>query len=352
MVSGNSKKREKDYARMLGDAYRHPIRAMLAAPAGYVSVEADYVGAELAMMAKQCGSAAMIDHCARSGLPDSHPDKYDIHSSIAVLAFQLKVTSEEAIQKAAAKLKVPRESLTVKVGDPLPASKTWLEAIGQKNLRDAAKTVVFGIPYGRGDDAVIRAVEEEGVKMTLEDAGRIREAIFKAYPELGPYLEECHRRATDQRWLANWNGRHRRFQWTDDRKVIGEMERQAGNFPIQSGVADTVSLALDRLYYLPDRRDEKGLRFLFALQIHDAIMFHVRPDALRWFLGTEHAPGVLGQCMTGVPIYTATLDGVTVPSSPAYHLPIEYGLYLNWGVPIKRAEGLALGVPEEYLPDK
>jgi len=349
-IVGNSKKREKDYSAMLGADYKYPIRAMLAALPGYVLVEADYIGAELFMMAVQCGSAKMADHCRRSELPDSDPNKYDIHSSIAVLAFQLTVPSEAVIESAAKLMGKQRSELTVNVGDPLPANKTWLKAIGRSELRDAVKALVFGIPYGRGDDAVIRAVEEVGVKLSLEDAAKIRAAIFSTYPELEPFLAQAQARSVDPMWLANWNGRFRRFYPTTDRGVAGEMARQAGNFSIQSGVADAVNVALDYLYRWPGRVDRKGYRFLFCLQIHDAIMFHVRTDCVEWFLGTDKEPGVLQRCMSGVRIRQATLSGVPVPGAPEYHMPVEYAISLNWGIPIKREEGLALGIPETYLP--
>jgi DNA polymerase len=348
-IVGNSKKREKDYARMLGGDYRYPIRAMLSALPGHVLVDADYIGAELFMMAVQSQSAAMVDHCKRSELKDSDPAKYDIHSSIAVLAFQLRVASESVRQKAAEKLGVPLESLLAKVGDPLPGNKSWLAAAGKAELRDAAKAVVFGIPYGRGDEAVIRAVEELGIRLTIEEAGLIRAAIFTAYPELEPYLLGAQRRATDERWLANWNGRLRRFPKTDDRKTAAEMARQASNFPIQSGVADLVNRALDYLYHYP-RFDAQGCRYRIALQVHDAIMFHVRTDSLEWFLGDDESPGVLQQCMAGVVVPPATLTGVPIPALAGHRLPVEYSVAVNWGVKLTHAEGVAIGVPPRYLP--
>lgn len=349
-IVGNSKKREKDYARMLGPNYRYPIRSMLAALPGHVLVDADYIGAELGCMAIQSRSAAMIDHYQRSELPDTDPRKYDIHSSIAVLAFQLRVESEAVRAKAAEKLGTTVDRLSVQVGDPLPGNKTWLAAAGKAELRDAAKAVVFGIPYGRGDEAVIRAVEELGIRLTLGEAGLIRAAIFSAYPELEPYLLEAQQRATQERWLANWNGRMRRFPLTQDRKTAAEMGRQAGNFPIQSGVADLVNRALDYLYHYPNRIDDRGRRYLIALQVHDAIMFHVRIDSLAWFLGDKDTPGVLQKCMSGVPLRATTLAGAPIPGSPEFYLPVEYSVAVNWGVKLTYEEGTALGVPPAYLP--
>jgi hypothetical protein len=127
------------------------------------------------------------------------------------------------------------------------------------------------------------------------------------------------------------------------------MQRQAGNFPIQSAVADLVSRALDKFYWAPDRRDASGLKYRLILQIHDAIMFEVRPDCLEWFLGDPGNPGFLHRVMSGIPMYQCDLSGRRTPGRDPIYMPVEHGLYLNWGVPIDKQEGLKLGIPEKYL---
>ena len=110
-----SKKRDKDYARIVGPEFR-PIRSLFIARPGYLLVEGDFIGAELAMMAMLSGDETMIDHVRRSGLPDDHPDHFDIHSNFASSIFKLG----------------------------LPPKKSALEAAGKKTLRDAVKCVVEG----------------------------------------------------------------------------------------------------------------------------------------------------------------------------------------------------------------
>lgn len=326
-----SKRREADYARILGDAYSCPLRSIFRASPGFVLVEADYIGAELYMMAVQSGDENMIDHCERAALPDGDPRKYDLHSAIAVKAFQLRVKSRETLEKAAAKLKVRVEDLSVKVGDPLPPLKLWLAANGDEKLRDVSKTIMFGIPYGRGDDAVLRAIEEEGVRLDVSHARAVRQEIFRSYPKLEDYLEQCRRRVKVG-WMANWAGRFRRFPRNIDDKVqLAALEREAGNFPIQGGVADLLSMALDLLYHRSDRVDEKGYRYRLLLPVHDAVLVEVREDCLSWFVGDSGRPGVIHQCMSGVPVYRCDLNGRRIPGSGPHYFAIETSVSHFWG---------------------
>lgn len=115
-ITGNSKRREPDYKRILGDRYPGPLRAILRAPEGHVLVEADYIGAELFAMAALSGDPTMLEHARRNQLPENHPDYYDIHSNVCVLAF----------------------------GFDCPPTKAGLAGIGKKHMRVVAKSVLFG----------------------------------------------------------------------------------------------------------------------------------------------------------------------------------------------------------------
>lgn len=327
-----SKRREFDYMRILGDKYLYPIRSIFKAPPGYVLVEADYIGAELAMMAIQSGDENMIEHCRRSALPDNHPDKFDLHSFMAVKSFKLKVKSQETINKVAEKLNVSPEDLNVKVGDDLPPLKLWLAANGDHKLRDVAKTIIFGIPYGRGDESTVLTIEEEGLAIDIQHAKDVRETVFKNYPKLEKFLDQCKDRVHSHGWMSNWAGRLRRFPKVKDKKLLVDMEREACNFPIQSGVADLLSLALYKLYNYPGRIDDKGYKYKMLLPVHDAIIFAVREDCVKWFVGEGDNNGVLQKCMSGIPVYRRNLDGKPVnwPEKP-YYLNVEFSVQNYWG---------------------
>lgn len=306
-----SSRREDDYRRILGDSYEHPVRSILRVPEGCVGIETDLTGAELAVLAWLSQDKNFIEHVRRNLLPEEHPDHYDIHSQQAVKAFQLTGV-------------VP--------------TKTGMKDAGKKGLRVAAKNVNFGIPYGRGAEAIARQCKEEGVEVTPDQCQMMIDAYFTSYPGTWDFLAECRKRSQDPGWLVGPFGRFRRFIPSQDRAVIGEQERQAQNFPIQGGVADAVSVALNNFYRY--RRANPDVKYDIALQIHDAIMLIVP---------VEHAERVyhevVPKCMVDdVPFWPRRLDGTLIPVREPYHFGADRDIFVHWGEKLKPDQAKALGL--------
>jgi len=329
-----SKKRDSDYKRILGPDYKFGIRGVFKAIPGHVVIEADYVGAELFGMAVLSGDEAMIRHATRNQLPEDHPDYYDIHSNVAVLAFKLSC----------------------------PPTKAGLKDIGKEHLRIVAKSVVFGFAYGRGARAIAVAAEEEGIDLSVEEAQAVIDAISSSYPRLAAFFAECRARSagtfvtdlytgeTAPRVITNAFGRHRRFPEVreDDsaqgrelqRRLVGDYGRQAMNFPVQSLVASVVSraagyfAAYKQLPHVPDDL------FKLTLQIHDALIFQVPYANVQQFC--EH---VLPYCMRQrVPIWPTGLDGSPLDSGP-YYLGIEADVMEYWGTKLSAERATELSIP-------
>lgn len=293
-----SKRREVDYKRILAHQYRYPLRSIICAGNGKVLIEADYIGAELFGMAILSGDPLMIEHATRNQLPEDHPDYYDIHSNVAVMAF----------------------------GYTCPPTKEGLGSIGKKHMRIVAKSVIFGIAYGRGAKAIALAAKEEGVYITVDEAQAVIDAIFSMYPMLQPFFEVCRQRAVNERWICGSMGRFRRCEPTKDKKVLGDLQRQFMNFPIQGLIADAVSRAFDHLYHYR-LRPECRVDYKIALQIHDAIVLEAEPQYV-----AEIVDHVLPLCMCkSVPIYPCHLDGMPTGTGPFY-LGIDTDVFQNWGI--------------------
>lgn len=308
-----SKKRDEDYKRLLGDRYNRKLRTVLVPSPGHVMIEADYTGAELFGMAVMSGDLQMLDHCFRNQLPESDPNYFDIHSSVTKLAFGLDC----------------------------PSTKAGLKAIGKDNLRNVAKAVIFGIAYGRGAKAIALAVREQDVFITVEDAQRVIDAVFALYPRLKPFFEECQRRATDERWIQNCFGRYRRFPRVNpnDFGMIGEFERQAMNFPIQSLVASTMNRAMAYTWDY-NKNVEPGL-FRILLQIHDAILLECRYEHVEHIIDN-----VLPLTMREmVPVYPTGLDGVPIEGRGPYRLGIDSEVLTTFGSHITAEECEKYGIP-------
>ncbi len=316
-LQNQSKRREADYARILGKDYLYTLRSMFVAAPGYVLIEADYVGAELAGMAWMSGDPTMIEHVRRAQLPEDHPDYYDIHSAVAVAAFRLNC----------------------------PATKKGLASIGMAHLRVAAKNVVFGYAYGRGAAAIARQAKEEGVTITVEEAQALIDGLVRQYPMLPFYFDLCRGRVRHPGWMCNPFGRFRRFSQALDFKTEGDQQRQAMNYPIQSLVADAMSRALDHLYFL---RDMYGLHYRIALQIHDAVILEVPVAEVDAVYDV-----VLPQCMTDrVPIYPTDLDGMVITGRGPYYLGIDKEVYTQWGERLTKEQCIASGIPVRFGKDK
>lgn len=334
-----SKSRDPDYRRLLGgtkDAsgnyvggdYTSTLRATLRASDGYAFVEADYKGAELYIMSLLAGSKKMQDHCVRSLLPDKgydeqgnkveggkfpHPNFYDIHSNVAVLAFRLKCHP----------------------------SKAGLKEIGKEHFRTLAKNVIFGIAYGRQAKAIALQAKEQGIDVTPDEAQLVIDAIFEMYPELVPFFEEAKSRALKERWLCNCFGRLRRFPRTSDYKLEGEFERQAMNFPIQSAIASCVDRGIA---FLVAKIEELGLRdeIRILLQIHDAILLEARYEYVEFAQQLIHWAFV-----DMVPIWPTDLAGIPRGDGP-YHLGMDFEVSKHWGEKFSYEEAVKVGLDPKF----
>jgi uracil-DNA glycosylase len=293
-----SKSREKDYKRILGGAFTTSIRTVFTAQPGWFLVEADYSGAELMMAAIMAGDANMIEHCRRNTLKDDDPAFYDIHSALTVKAFRL---------------------------DCEP-TKAGLESLEKAHLRTVAKSVLFGLMYGRSARAIAIAVRQEGVYVTEQEAQDIINAIFAEYPSLKTFLDDCVARAAVG-WLRNMFGRYRRFPFTNEESKLKAFGREAMNAPMQGGVADAVSIAARNVY---DYRNEHGMQFKLALQMHDALMLEVPANELLHVIDRE--VGVLQQCMVDMlPLRRTDLLGRPAGDPVIHRFGIGIDVYGSWG---------------------
>jgi len=323
-----SKQRDPDYKRLLGDEYKYSLRSVLKAAPGHVLIEADYVGAELFGMAIMSGDENMIDHAMRNQLPEDHEDFYDIHSTVACFAFKL---------------------------DCAP-TKSGLAAIGKKHIRIVAKSVIFGIAYGRGAKAIAVAAKEQGIDVSVEEAQAVIDAIFQMYPRLEPFFEECRLRSTgnwvdpttqeksEHNYLCNCFGRFRRFpDSSNDRSLAAEFERQAMNYPIQSMIASAMSRAIAALHDYKMRMLQKHGRNLFniVLQIHDAILFEVPYKNVKHFC--EYVLPTYMRESAG--IYPTDLDGMPSGGGP-FLLGLEVDVMDHWGEVISNEKAEKHNLPQ------
>jgi uracil-DNA glycosylase family 4 len=320
-IQNLSKRRETDLVKIMKEHYCGALRTFIRSRPGHVFVNADYTGAELAAMAILTGSKKMLEHCQRGNLPEDDPRHYDIHSNVAKQAFGFD-------------------------GPPL---KSWLIANGMENLRDIAKTITFGLPYGRGDEAILRGIEETGRVATMAQVQRVKDVLFGNYPELPGFFQAARERVTRYGWIRSPFGRSRRFVGVTaatPKKTLGDLERQAGNFDIQGTIADVMSTALSNLYRHP-RADAAGRpRYTLVAQIHDDIMAEVPVPHVPYFVKE-----VLPRCLTEMaPITPCDLDGNPLAGREPVRLGFEWSLSEHWGQKLTRDRAREIGLAEEFWP--
>ena len=326
-----SKRREDDYREILGyealdddgqtvlkgrykhllkrALYNHPMRSVIKAPPGHILVETDYQVAEVAGLAWLAGDQTLIHEVWRSCLPEDHPEYLDIHAQMAVEAFRL---------------------------DCAPTKKA-LKKMGRAGLRVAAKNVRFGVPYGRQAKAIMLQCREEGADVPLDRAQALIDFWHEKYAPSSQLLQEACRRVADPGWIVTPFGRYRRFQETSDRTLLGDMQREAQNFPIQALVADSLYTAM---YNFAEQRKEFGLNYKILLPVHDALLFAVPIGEVADFI--RYA---VPRCMSElVPIYPCKLDGTPLPVTQPYHFSSSAECYLSWGEELEEEDLKELGV--------
>lgn len=99
--------------------------------------------------------------------------------------------------------------------------------------RSQAKTTNFLTIYGGGD-----AILAQRLKLGVESARAIREAIFSAAPEMKTFIRQVQERARDRGMIFNWFGR--RLYFPDKQECY-----RAPNYLIAGGCADVMKVAMN-----------------------------------------------------------------------------------------------------------
>lgn len=217
------------------------IRSCFVADPGWCIIDSDWVQAELFVMAwlsdDKVMQAKLLDKAS------------DFHSEVAIEMF---------------KLDSPPEGYT-------KGKKEWLKEKGWTKFRTIAKTITFGIAYGRGAAAIKAAVGLEGISISQEEAEDSVNKFKTTFPDLTAWLQQQQEYVVGRKFVENGFGRRRRFEPTTDAENLAHQKRQAMNAPIQGTVGDLMSLALTNLYMI--REGEKPhLKYKILMSVHDQIL--------------------------------------------------------------------------------
>jgi DNA polymerase I-like protein with 3'-5' exonuclease and polymerase domains len=198
------------------------FRSCFIAAPGYKLVTCDYSQAELRILAELSEDPGFVSAFVSGG---------DLHAITASQMFN-----------------VPLEQVT-------------------KTQRSAAKSINFGLAYGRGAGSLALQL---GV--SPDEARALIETYFKAYRGVQKWLDGAARQGVTKGYTTTLLGRKRYYDVPaqtdpDYRSKIASIERQAKNSPIQGGNADMTKIAL---VYL--REALQGLDARVVNTVHDEIV--------------------------------------------------------------------------------
>jgi DNA polymerase-1 len=232
--------------------------------AEWVFVSADYASQELALIAHMSQDPVWLE-ALRNG--------EDLHSVCAELVFGDKWRN--AAEPDCAYFAKDEESW-VEHEEPFPhreltvtIAKKKCDCPTHKKLRDAVKTINFGLAYGMGPDKLAMRLN-----ISRDNASDLINDYFTVFPQIKASLERSASFGKTngyiitlppwrrKRWFPGWQG------WKTDPAVMGSIEREAKNTPIQGAGADMVKLALS---LIRKEIQEYALPVKLVMQVHDQI---------------------------------------------------------------------------------
>jgi DNA polymerase-1 len=266
LVNATTKRIHPDFQQYGTDtgrlSCRHPnvqqipakFRECFIAPVGWKVITCDYSQAELRILAQLSKDPGFCDAFRSGG---------DLHSITASKMFKVKVKDVS------------------------------------KSQRNAAKAINFGLAYGMGAGAL-------GGRIGVDkpEAEKLIDQYFKAYPEVGAWLNRAAESATRCGYSITPMGRKRFFNLpskTDPeyKSKLSSIERQGKNTPIQGANADMVKIALRTIYDGLGRFEAQIVN-----TVHDEIVVEVvaaQADEVGEFVAAEmRAAGAL--FITEVPV--------------------------------------------------
>ncbi|MFA6982008.1 MAG: DNA polymerase [Patescibacteria group bacterium] len=211
-----------------------PFRTCFTPEPGYKLVTADYSSIEMRILADLSGDEKMID---------AFLNDLDMHSYTAALMFNKEYNKDFKKQ--------------------------------YPDLRQAAKSIGFGLMYGMGPVGLAAQL-----KIEPKLAEEYMNLFFKSYPSVKGFLDRLSKDAVRNGWSSTPSGRKRWYTFPEKtdpeyRKKISSIERQAKNHPIQGTNADAMKYAL---VFLNERLRKENVDGSIVLTVHDEIVSEIRAD--------------------------------------------------------------------------
>lgn len=156
-----------------------------------------------------------------------------------------------------------------------------------KEQRVAAKTVNFGVPYGRGPGSM-----KTKLHMSMGEATRLVQDWYKAAPGAKRFVDKMRRAPYQPIPYTTIFGRQRHYIITADNR--NHVENEAVNFPVSSLASDLTMMSVCSIH---DQLIAEGIDARIVNTVHDSIIIECidNPDVLR------RVTDIGLQTMSGIP---------------------------------------------------
>ncbi len=206
------------------------LRSCFIATTGYKLITADYSQIELPIMAEVSGDTAFLEAFQKD---------IDLHTLTASQMFR-----------------IPIEKVN-------------------KDKRFQAKSINFGLMYGRGPVSLANQIG-----LSVEESKKLLDVYFSKYKKVKQWLDAVGRQSIRQGYVRTLGGRRRMFSLPDKadidyQKLLGAIERQGKNTPIQGTSADITKYAL---VFIHNEFKNTGLDAYLIHTVHDEIVAEARED--------------------------------------------------------------------------
>ena len=199
-------------------------------------------------------------------------------------------------------------------------------------LRVVAKSVIFGLIYGRGAGAIAREAAKEGVECSKETAQGWIDTFFSKYPKISEWIRKTKAAVINPGYVVSPWGRHRHFPKTDDTRIRAGYGRESVNAMVQGTVADCMAASLHLFQVYRTLRPDLEYRLLISL--HDAVYLECPPSQVG-----DMIDEVIPACM---------VHGLEVPKIGLHYTLGDIDIYENWEQKVKPERLLAMGVPRKH----
>lgn len=151
------------------------------------------------------------------------------------------------------------------------------DQVDKKKQRFPAKTINFLMIFEGGAQKLTEQLAAEGTHMTKDEAQVLLNKWFDIYPGVKEYQRIQHLEAEIKGYVQDMWGNIRYVNGANavNKMVALECQRQAGNFPVQSGAQILLKRAMVRIWAHMQQAPWYGNVRIVA-QIHDELVFLIR----------------------------------------------------------------------------